>query len=81
MIIQYFKEVWDIEFRPFLEKSKLFSIATRTNRESDKFIEIIKPYIEQVPSMLYKIRTNFTKKRIYCTAECCFEARDVLTRR
>lgn len=62
MIIQYFKEVWDIEFRPFLEKSKLFSIATRTNKESDKFIEIIKPYVKQVPSMLYKIRTNFTKK-------------------
>lgn len=62
MIIQYFKEKWDIEFRPFLEKSKLFSIATKTNKDSDKFIKIIKPYVEQVPSLLYKIRTSFTKK-------------------
>ncbi len=62
MIIQYFKEKWGIEFRPFLEKSKLFSIATKTNKDSDKFIEIIKPYVEQVPSLLYKIRTSFTKK-------------------
>ena len=62
MIIQYFKERWNIEFRPFLEKSKLFSIATRTNEDSDKFIKIVKPYVEQVPSLLYKIRGNLTKK-------------------
>lgn len=62
MIIQYFKEKWDIEFRPFLEKSKLYSIATRTNEDSDKFISIIKPYVEQVPSLLYKIRDSLTKE-------------------
>lgn len=62
MIIQYFKERWSIEFRPFLEKSKLFSIATRTNKDSDKFISIVKPYIEQVPSLLYKIRDKLTKE-------------------
>lgn len=62
MIIQYFKEVWDIEFRPFLEKSKLFSIATKTNNDSDKFIEIVRPYVEQVPSLLYKIRNSLTKE-------------------
>lgn len=61
-IIEYFKETWKIEFRPFLEKSKLFSIATRTNADTDKFISIVKPYIEQVPSLLYKIRDNFTKE-------------------
>ena len=62
MIIQYFNERWNIEFRPFLEKSKLFSIATRTNEDSDRFIKIVKPYVEQVPSLLYKIRENHTKK-------------------
>lgn len=62
MIIQYFKEKWNIEFRPLLEKSKLFSIATRTNEDSDKFISIIKPYVEQVPSLLYKIRDSLTKE-------------------
>ena len=62
MIIRYFKEKWDIEFRPFIEKSKLYSIAARTNKDSDKFISIVKPYIEQVPSLLYKIRNSLTKK-------------------
>lgn len=62
MIIQYFKEEWEIEFRPFLEKSKLFSIATRTNNDSSKFIEIVRPYVEQVPSLLYKIRDSLTKE-------------------
>lgn len=62
MIIQYFKEIWNIEFRPFLEKSKLFSIATKTNNDSDKFIEIVRPYVEQVPSLLYKIRNSLTKE-------------------
>lgn len=62
MIIHYFKDKWDIEFRPFIEKSKLFSIATRTNEDSDKFISIVEPYIKQVPSLLYKIRDSLTKK-------------------
>lgn len=62
VIIQYFKEKWNIEFRPFKEKSKLFSIATRTNNDTDKFIDIVKPYVEQVPSLLYKIRNKGTKE-------------------
>lgn len=62
MMINYFKERWDIEFRPFLEKSKLYSLATRTNNDTDKFIEIVKPYVEQVPSLLYKIRKSLTKE-------------------
>lgn len=62
MMIDYFKERWRVEFRPFLEKSKLYSLATRTNNDTDKFIEIIKPYVEQVPSLLYKIRKSLTKE-------------------
>lgn len=62
MMIDYFKERWGVEFRPFLEKSKLYSLATRTNNDTDKFIEIIKPYVEQIPSLLYKIRKSFTKE-------------------
>lgn len=62
IMIDYFKEKWSVEFRPFLEKSKLYSLATRTNNDTDKFIEIIKPYIEQVPSLLYKIRKSLTKE-------------------
>lgn len=62
MMIDYFKEKWKVEFRPFLEKSKLYSLATRTNNDTDKFIEIIKSYVEQVPSLLYKIRKSLTKE-------------------
>lgn len=62
MMINYFKERWDVEFRPFLEKSKLYSLATRTNNDTDRFIEIVKPYVEQVPSLLYKIRKSLTKE-------------------
>lgn len=62
MMINYFKEIWGVEFRPFLEKSKLYSLATRTNDDTDKFIEIVKPYVEQVPSLLYKIRKSLTKE-------------------
>lgn len=62
MMINYFKERWNVEFRPFLEKSRLYSLATRTNNDTDKFIEIVKPYVEQVPSLLYKIRKSLTKE-------------------
>lgn len=62
MMIDYFKEKWNVEFRPFLEKSRLYSLATSTNNDTDKFIEIIKPYVEQVPSLLYKIRKSLTKE-------------------
>lgn len=61
-MIKYFEERWNIKFRPFIEKSKLYSLATKTNEDSDSFIEIIRPYVKQVPSLLYKIRDSFTKK-------------------
>lgn len=78
MIIQYFQEKWNISFRPFIEKHKFYSICTRTNEDCDRFIKIVKPYIEQVPSFLYKIRDNFTKEEFITQQKCCFEARDTL---
>lgn len=62
MMISYFKERWNIEFRPFIEKSKLYSLATKTNSDTDKFIKIVEPYVKQVPSLLYKIRKSLTKE-------------------
>lgn len=59
IIIEYFKEVWGIKFRKFKEK-ELYSIASSTEEDCSKFIEIIKPYI--IPEFLYKIRKNFTKE-------------------
>ena len=46
----------------FNEGTNTFSIASSTERDCLTFVNIVKPYIEQVPSMLYKIRDNFTKE-------------------
>lgn len=61
IIINYFKEIWNINFRPFLEKSKYYSIATSSEDDCIQFIKIVKPYI--LPEFLYKIRKNFTKEQ------------------
>lgn len=60
IIIDYFKEVWGINFYQFSEGKNTFSIACGT-QEGKKFIEIVKPYISQVPSMWYKMRNKMTK--------------------
>lgn len=60
-IIKYFKEVWNIEMRKFPE-GKGYSVATTSEAECKKFVDIVKPYVKQVPSLLYKIRNNFTKQ-------------------
>lgn len=62
MIINYFLEVWNIRFRKFPEGKNTFSIASSSEEDCSKFISIVKPYIEQVPSLLYKIRDNYTKE-------------------
>lgn len=62
IIINYFKEKWGINFRPFPEGSGTFSIASCSEEDCKNFIEIIKPYVKQVPSLLYKIRSNYTKE-------------------
>lgn len=62
MIINYFLEVWNIKFRKFPEGKNTFSIASSSEEDCSKFISIVRPYIEQVPSLLYKIRDNYTKE-------------------
>lgn len=60
-IIDYFKEVWDIHFYMFHEgrQQDSYSICCGT-KEGLKFISLVKPYVEQVPSMLYKIQYDLT---------------------
>lgn len=62
IIINYFQEKWNIKFRPFREGKNTYSIASSSEVDCLNFVKIVKPYIEQVPSMLYKIRDNFTKE-------------------
>lgn len=78
IIIQYFLEVWNIKFRPFKEGKGTFSIASSTEEDCKKFIEIVKPYIEQVPSLLYKIRDNFTKEEFIAQQKAVLEAQDTV---
>ena len=78
VVIDYFKEVWDVQFRPFKEGKGTYSIASSTESDCAAFIQIIRPYIEQVPSLLYKIRDNFTKEEFIAQQKAGSEARDTL---
>lgn len=63
-IINYFKEVWDINFYMFHEghKEDSYSLCCGT-KEGLKFIELVKPYVLQVPSMIHKITYDLTQRR------------------
>lgn len=62
-IIDYFKEVWDINFYMFHEgrKENSYSLCCGT-KEGLKFIELVKPYVDQVPSMRYKIQFDLSQR-------------------
>lgn len=63
IIIDYFIEVWNIKFRIFKEGKSTYSVASSSEVDCYKFITLIKPYIIQVPSLLYKIRKDLTKEQ------------------
>lgn len=77
-IINYFDEVWGIHFRPFKEGRSTYSIASSSELDCEKFIKIVKPYIEQVPSFLYKIRKDLTKEEFIKLQESGSEVRDII---
>lgn len=64
IIIDYFKEVWDVSFYMFHEgkKEDSFSLCCGT-KEGLKFINIIKKYVLQVPSMAHKIQYDLSQRR------------------
>lgn len=67
IIIDYFKEVWDISFYQFKEgraEKNTYSLCCGT-KEGIKFIELVKPYIESCPSMLYKIQYDLSQRKDY----------------
>lgn len=55
-----------------------YSIATSSELDCDKFVNIVRPYIEQVPSLLYKIRRDSTKLEFIAQQRAASEARDTL---
>ena len=64
IIIDYFKEVWNVSFYQFKEGKETYSLCCGT-QEGVKFIEIIKPYVESCPSMLYKIQYDLSQRKDY----------------
>lgn len=62
-IINYFKEVWNINFYMFHEgkKEDSYSLCCGT-KEGLKFIELVKPYVQQVPSMFHKIQFDLSQR-------------------
>ena len=63
IIIDYFKEVWDIQFYMFHEgkRENSYSLCCGT-KEGIKFINIIRKYVEQVPSMKHKIEYDLSQR-------------------
>lgn len=63
-IIDYFKEIWDIKFGMFHEgkKEDSYSLVCGAT-EGRKFIKLIKPYVDQIPSMKYKIQYNISQHK------------------
>lgn len=53
-IIDYFNEVWSIKFTQVKNRG-LYRLRCGT-AEARKFIEIVKPYVSQVPSMAHKMK-------------------------
>ena len=63
-IIDYFREVWNINFYMIHEgkKEDSYSLCCGT-KEGLKLIDIIKPYVSQVPSMIHKITYDLTQRK------------------
>lgn len=63
IIIDYFREVWDINFYMFHEgrKKDSYSLCCGT-KEGLKFIKLVEPYVKQVPSMLHKIQFDLSQR-------------------
>lgn len=63
-IIDFFKEQWNINFYMFHEgkKEDSYSLCCGT-KEGLKFIEIVKPYVSQVPSMIHKITYDLSQRK------------------
>lgn len=77
MIIDYFKQVWNINFRLMKEKTH-YSISSCSESDCAAFIAIVKPHIQSVPSLLYKIRKNYTKEQFLEIQSKGIEMRDII---
>lgn len=65
ILIDYFKEVWDIHFYMIHEgrKKDSFSLCCGT-KQGKKFLEIVAPHIEGISSMKYKIQYDLNQRTL-----------------
>jgi hypothetical protein len=63
VFIDYFKEKWGINFYMFHEgrKKESYSLCCGTV-EGIKFINLVKPYVNRIPSMAYKIQYDLSQR-------------------
>lgn len=61
IIIDYFKEVWNVSFYAFSEGKGTYSLCCGT-KEGIKFIDIVKEYVKQVPTMKYKVTYDLSQR-------------------
>lgn len=54
IIIQYFKEVWDVNWRINRDRGK--TRLRMSTKEGRKFLKIVRPYIKKIDCMLYKAK-------------------------
>jgi hypothetical protein len=59
VIIDYFKEIWDISFNQYKSKGK-YRLSCGT-KEAVKFLKIVYEYVKEIPSMQHKlnIKSNY----------------------
>lgn len=64
IIIDFFLEEWGVKFYMFHEgkKENSYSLCCGT-KEGIKFLNIVKPYVSQVPSMMHKITYDLSQRR------------------
>ena len=77
-IINYFLQKWNVNFRLFSEGKNTYSIASSSEEDCEKFCKIVKPWILQVPSLLYKIRKDLTKDQFLELQIKGLEMRDII---
>ena len=59
LIQKYFKRKWNIDVDIKIEKNKYYFIRFNV-KALKKLIQIIYPYVIQIPSMIYKIDLDYT---------------------
>lgn len=60
-VIEFFKENWNISFYPISEGRGTYSLCCGT-KEGIKFLEIVKPYVSEVPCMIHKITHDLSQR-------------------